>query len=107
MKFGCSNCFFLSTTNLICRSTDISKCFRGSLRFRDNKSRLYIRHVIILNSDKFPERQSGKLIISIVMDYIINLLFTLLQIVANDKIISRIVIMISIKADLMGKMNKI
>ena len=42
MKFGCSNCFFLNTTNLICRITDISKCFRGSLRFRDNESRLYI-----------------------------------------------------------------
>ena len=42
------------------------------------------------------------------MDYIINLLFTLLQIVANDKIISHIVIMIVIKANLpvMGKMPK-
>ena len=30
----------------------------------------------------------------------------LLQIVANDKIISHIVIMILIKADLMGKMHK-
>ena len=37
------------------------------------------------------------------MDYIINLLFTLLQIVANDKIISHIAIMILIKAGLMGK----
>ena len=36
------------------------------------------------------------------MDCIINLLFTLLQIVANDKIISHIVIMILIKADLIG-----
>ena len=27
--------------NLICRSTDISKCFRGFLRLRDNESRLY------------------------------------------------------------------
>ena len=33
--------FFLNTINLICRSTDISKCFRGSLRFRDNESRLH------------------------------------------------------------------
>ena len=41
-----------------------------------------------------------------VMDYIIKLLFTLLQIVANDKIISHIVIMILIKADLMWKMPK-
>ena len=39
---------------------------------------------------------------SIVMDYIINLLFTLLE--ANDKIIRHIVIMILIKADLMEKM---
>ena len=43
---------------------------------------------------------------STVMDYTINLLFTLLQIVANDKIISHIVVMILIKADLMGKMPK-
>ena len=43
---------------------------------------------------------------STVMDYIINLLFTLLQIVANDKIKSHIVIMILIKANLMGKMSK-
>ena len=42
------------------------------------------------------------MIISIVIDCIINLLFTLLQIVANDKIISHTVIMILIKADLMG-----
>ena len=40
---------------------------------------------------------------STVIDYIINLLFTLLQIVANDKIISHIVIMIVIKAGLTGK----
>ena len=33
--------FFLNTTNLMCRSTDISNCFLGSLRFRDNESRLY------------------------------------------------------------------
>ena len=38
VKFGCSICIFLSSANLICRSTDISKCFRGSLRLRDNES---------------------------------------------------------------------
>ena len=43
---------------------------------------------------------------STVLGFIINLLFTVLQIVANDKIISHIVIMILIKADLMGKMPK-
>ena len=43
---------------------------------------------------------------STVMDYIISLLLTLPQIVANDKIISHIVIMILIKADLMVKMPK-
>ena len=43
---------------------------------------------------------------STIMDYIINLLFTLLQIEANDKIISHIVIMILIEADLMEKILK-
>ena len=43
MKCGCSISIFLNSANLICRSTDISKCFRGSLRLRDNESRLYIR----------------------------------------------------------------
>ena len=38
VKFGCSICISLSSANLICRSTDISKCFRGSLRLRDNES---------------------------------------------------------------------
>ena len=33
--------FFLNPENLICRTTDISKCFRGSLQLRDNESRLY------------------------------------------------------------------
>ena len=41
MKFGCAICIFLNSENLICRSTDISKCFRGSLQLRDNESRLY------------------------------------------------------------------
>ena len=30
------------------RSTDISKCFRGSLRLRDNESRLYFHRIIVL-----------------------------------------------------------
>ena len=34
---------------LICPSMDISKCFRGSLRLRDNKNRLYNEAVIYLN----------------------------------------------------------
>ena len=51
-----------------------------------NKSYLiYIRLVRILVSDGFPERQSSKLIMSIVMDYIINLLITLLEVVAYNK----------------------
>ena len=42
VKGGCSiNCFFLSSVNLICRTTDISKCFIESLGVRDNESRLY------------------------------------------------------------------
>ena len=42
VKFICSVGIFLNYgEHLICRSTDISKCFRGSLRRRDNESRLY------------------------------------------------------------------
>ena len=40
VKFSSSIGIFLISANLICRSTDIS-CFRGSLRLRDNESRLY------------------------------------------------------------------
>ena len=33
--------YFPQFLDLICRSADISKCFRGYLRLRDNESRLY------------------------------------------------------------------
>ena len=33
---------FLTSTTLICRGTDISKCFRESPGIRDNESRLYV-----------------------------------------------------------------
>ena len=36
---------FLTSATMICRGTDISKCFRGSLGIRDNESRLYL-HVL-------------------------------------------------------------
>ena len=42
VKCGCSNYCFLNSENLICRGTDISKCFRESLGIRDNESRLYL-----------------------------------------------------------------
>ena len=35
-------CIFLNSENLICLTTDISKCFRGSLQLQDNESRLYM-----------------------------------------------------------------
>ena len=33
MKFGCSFGIFLNSAHLVCRSTDISKCFRGPFDF--------------------------------------------------------------------------
>ena len=33
---------FLTLSTLICRGTDISKCFNESLGIRDNEGRLYI-----------------------------------------------------------------
>ena len=44
MKFGCSIGIFLNTAHLICQSTDILKCFRGSLHLLDNVSRLYYNY---------------------------------------------------------------
>ena len=43
MKFSCSIGIFLNSGNLICQSTDISKCFREFLRLRDNESQLYMK----------------------------------------------------------------
>ena len=59
MKFDCSIGIFLSSAHLICRSTDISKYFRGSLRLRDNESRLYIR--VLLPVTGFKQSQVGQL----------------------------------------------
>ena len=42
VKFGCAICIFLNSENLICRSSDISKYFRGPLQLRDTESRLYL-----------------------------------------------------------------
>ena len=44
---------FLSSANLIYRSTVISKCFIESLGFRDNESRLYV--YFTLADDSFCE----------------------------------------------------
>ena len=52
MKFACLIGIFLNSANLICRSTVISKCFRGSLRLRDNESRLYLLRLELIIS--FP-----------------------------------------------------
>ena len=42
VKCGGSIYFFLNSTNLICRVTDISKYFREYLGLRDNESRSYL-----------------------------------------------------------------
>ena len=39
---------FPTLSTLICRGTDISKCFSESLGIRDNESRLYILGMIIM-----------------------------------------------------------
>ena len=53
VKFGCSTSIFLISAHLICRSTDISQCFRGSLRLRDNESRLYMQYTLFSISTHF------------------------------------------------------
>ena len=43
--------YFPQSCNLICRSTDISNCFRESLCLRDNESQLYQQTVYICHKD--------------------------------------------------------
>ena len=57
VKCGCSIYFFLTLSTLICRSTDISKCFSESLRIRDNGSRLYIERI---SKDQFTIIKANK-----------------------------------------------
>ena len=61
-EIWCSMGIFLNSSNLICRSTDSSKSFRGSLRLRDNESRLYFirRPSDTCASDKTPPRLRSK-----------------------------------------------
>ena len=47
VKCDCSNYVFLTSANLICRDTDISKYFRESLGIRDKESRLYWRNRLV------------------------------------------------------------
>ena len=55
-EIGCLFGIFLNSANLICRSTDISQCFRGPLRLRDNESQLYM-----LQSDVLYESHKSHL----------------------------------------------
>ena len=63
-EFGCSIGIFLNSANLICRSTDISKCFKGSLRLPDNESRLYHQNRIKLYSDCLESDQTPRSVTS-------------------------------------------
>ena len=54
VEFGCSFGIFLNSTNLICPSTDISKCFRGSLRRRDNESQVLLQSTLVISKSKGP-----------------------------------------------------
>ena len=55
VKCGCSIYFFLNSSNLICRGTDISRYFRESIRIRDNESRLYF---LCINPYREMQRKS-------------------------------------------------
>ena len=59
VKFSCSIGIFLNFAPPICRSTDISKCFRGSLRFRDNESQLYFKIQNFVRHEMKPRHDSG------------------------------------------------
>ena len=44
---------FLNSANLICRGTNVSKCFRESLGIRDNESWLYLFIYLFISLDMF------------------------------------------------------
>ena len=48
---------FLTLSTLICRSTDISKCFSESIGIRDNESRLYSVKVYFVAHKKFDRNK--------------------------------------------------
>ena len=53
---------FLTLSTLICRSTDISKCFSESLGIRDNKSRLYyVLSILVCNILSNEKREHNQL----------------------------------------------
>ena len=60
---------FLTLSTLICRGTDISKCFSESLGIRDNKIRLYmnkvtkpvVNHTLIISKGEEPQKTSHHL----------------------------------------------
>ena len=46
---------FLTSATLICRGTDISKCFSESLRIRDNEESTVLVFIILLpETDNYP-----------------------------------------------------
>ena len=59
MKFGSSIDIFFSSAQLICRSTDISKCFRGSLRLRDNESDCILRPCLMSCPIRVASNEKG------------------------------------------------
>ena len=62
MKFGCSLGIFLNSAHLTCRSTDNSKCLRGTLRLRDNESRLYFNIRLLPTKTRYLNCTSGKFV---------------------------------------------
>ena len=63
MKFGFSIGIFLNSAHLICRSTDISKRFGGSLRLRDNESRLYVNYTTQQVDKTYPSKWGAGLVV--------------------------------------------
>ena len=50
----------LTLSTLICRGTDISKCFSESLGIRDNESRLYIKRMTDVDNQIYKSDRLGK-----------------------------------------------
>ena len=65
VKCSCSSNFFLSSANLICRGTDISKYLIESLGIRVNESRLYYQMSSNIRNHTFEHVRPAKIQISL------------------------------------------
>ena len=60
---------FLTLSTLICRGTDILKCFSESLGIRDNESQLYFHQILYFNNSSKGEKSGPRVMMVNVLKF--------------------------------------